>query len=167
VCRFMGRQYRAALCPPGCVPPQCAQCAQCVASIFRSSGGGAARERPHSGIYVRRRPAPRQYHTAAPRGYRTSGPPTRSSPVRPGRRMQPCPVSHHGVEQGVPPSSRRRVPWPLRCCSKSRTMPTPRSPSPDQGASPVGVPSTTLLAGRVDLGHGLSHHRQSLPRSPA
>jgi len=27
--------------------------------------------------------------------------------------------------------------------------------------------STTLLAGRVDLGHGLSHHRQSLPRSPA
>jgi len=27
--------------------------------------------------------------------------------------------------------------------------------------------NTTLLAGRVDLGHGLSHHRQSLPRSPA
>jgi len=89
---FIGGQFHTAQAPPGC-----------VASIFRSSGGGAARER-------RRRPVPRQYRTSASRrtsiperGHRTSIRLTRSSPAQLRGCMHPGPVSQHGAEQGSTP----------------------------------------------------------------
>jgi hypothetical protein len=70
-----------------------------VETIFRSSGGGAARKRPHSGIYVRRWPAPRQYRVTAfrrmeisERWNRTSIRLIRSSHAQLRARMHPSPV---------------------------------------------------------------------------
>jgi len=116
---FMSGQFHAAQSPPPCLPSPCAPlpclpppCAPppCVESIFRSSAGGAARQR-------RRRPAPRQYHTAAsPRTeipehrHRSSVHLTRSSPAQQGGRMRPGPISHRGAEQRSAPAGCSTIP---------------------------------------------------------
>jgi len=70
-----------------------------VESIFRSSGGGAARKR-------RYRPVPPQYRVPdsrrteiSERGHRTRVRLARSSPAQLGGRMHPGLVSHHGAEK--------------------------------------------------------------------
>ena len=69
---------------------------KCVASTFRSSGGGAARKR-------RRWPAPHQSPAATFRQCRTSVRLTRSVPVHLCSRMHQGPISHHGAEQRSTP----------------------------------------------------------------
>jgi len=119
----MRGQFHTAQFRSGCVPPRC------VDSIFRSSGGGAARER-------RRRPVPRQYRvpnsrrTEIPeRRRRTSVRLTRSSPARLRARMHPGPVSYQGKEQGSTPVGDSTTP-PRQCSREAawRDGPGPALP---------------------------------------
>ena len=84
--QFMSGQFHTARFPPRCVPPEC------VESIVRSSGGGAAPKRW-------RRPVPRQYRVPASRRNKSNFRPTHSSPAQRRGRL-PGPVSCQGVEQG-------------------------------------------------------------------
>jgi len=82
--RFMSGQCHSAQLPPGC--------ARCVESIFRSSAGGAARERW-------RRSVPPKYRAPGSRCHRTSVRLTHSSPVWMGGHMRSGPVSSQGAGQ--------------------------------------------------------------------
>ncbi len=117
--------------PPPCAPPPCAP-PPCVESIFRSSGGGAARKR-------RCRPVPRQHHTAASRRteipereHRTSVRLTHFSPAQLGGRLHPRPVSHQGVEQGRTPVGGSTT--PPRQCSREAAWWDGPGPALSRGA---------------------------------
>ena len=131
----MSEPFHAAQFPPGC-----------VGTTFRLSGGGATCQR-------RRRLVPRQDHDTASRRtwilerrHRTRVRLTRSSPARLRARMRPCPVSHHGAEQGSRPVGGSTS--PLRQRRREGIWWYGPGPAPPRGPSRDGLKTDSTGDGR-------------------
>jgi len=137
-----------------------------VESIFRSSGGGAARKR-------RCRPVPPQYRvpdsrrTEIPeRGHRTRVRLARSSPAQLGGRMHPGLVSHHGAEQRSTPVGGSTTPF--HQCSREAAWWDGPGPALPRGPSFDGLKtdSTVSMDGRsLPSGEAVRAHPHQTVRS--